>query len=138
MNYYKQFAEMLGLELGQEFSITSADGEQTIPLLFKITKNGVFSKRNKNDGFWGLEQSTTVDRLLSGVLKAVPKPWKPKNGEKYWFYSKSYNHAMSHQWYSGNYEFCLWKCGNCFKTEEEAAAKGKEIMEQIQKEYEEA
>ena len=31
-----------------------------------------------------------------------------------------------------------WKTGNCFRTEEEAKTKGKEIMEQIKKEYEEA
>ena len=28
MNYYKQFAEMLGLELGQEFNLTDADGKK--------------------------------------------------------------------------------------------------------------
>ena len=28
MNYYKQFAEMLGLELEQEFILTDADGNR--------------------------------------------------------------------------------------------------------------
>lgn len=138
MTYYKQFAEMLGLELGQEFSITSADGEQTSSLLYKITKNGVFSRGAKDaDGFWGLEPSTTVDRLLSGVLKAVPKPLKFEVGETHWHYSVTLKRAVTRKWCNGNYDLLLWKCGNCFKTEKEANAKGKEIMEQIKKEYEE-
>lgn len=138
MTYYKQFAEILGLELGQEFSITSADGEQTSSLLYKITKVGIFSKDAKDTcGFWGLEPSTTVDRLLSGVLKAVPKPWELKVGEKYFYYSVSLNRATTRKWCNGNYDLLLWKYGNCFKTEKEANEKGKEIMEQIKKEYEE-
>lgn len=139
MNYYKQFAEMLGLELEQEFSITSADGEQTSSLLYKITKDGIFCRGEKEtDGFWGLEPSTTVEHLIRGVFKAVPKPWKPKKGEKYWYYLEPFNQAVSHKWCGGNYELLLWKVGNCFKTKEEADIKGKEIMEQIIKEYEEA
>lgn len=136
MTYWKQFAAMLGLKLGEKFELTYDDGtidEDT----YKIEEDGFYYKQKQSKD-WVAEPSTTVNKLINGYCKAVPKPWKPKNGEKYWFYSESYNHAMSHQWYSGNYEFCLWKCGNCFKTEEEAAAKGKEIMEQIKKEYEEA
>lgn len=139
MTYYKQFAEMLGLELGQEFNTISFEGEKLSPLLYKITKNGIFSKDAKDTcGFWGLEPSTTVDRLLSGVLKAVPKPWKLKVGEKYFYYSVSLNRATTRKWCNGNYDLLLWKYGNCFKTEKEANEKGKEIMEQIKKEYEEA
>lgn len=136
MTYWKQFAEMLGLELGEKFELTYDDGtinEDT----YKIEEDGFYYKQKQSED-WFAEPSTTVNKLINGYCKAVPKQWKPKNGEKYWFYSETYNHAMSNQWYSGNYEFCLWKCGNCFKTEEEAAAKGKEIMEQIKKEYEEA
>lgn len=137
MNYNKQFAAMLGLELEQEFVLTDSNGKRKDSDTYKITENGLYYK-SPTSSEWFTEPSETIERLLDGADIAVPKPWKPKNGEKYWFYSETYNNAMSHQWYSGDYEFCLWKCGNCFKTEEEAAAKGKEIMEQIQKEYEEA
>lgn len=139
MNYYKQFAEMLGLELGQEFSITSADGEQTSSLLYKITKDGIFSRGEKDtDGFWGLEPSTTVEHLIRGVFKAVPKPWKPKKGEKYWYYIALGEDVLYTIWGYYGIDLYRWNAGNCFKTEEEAKTKGKEIMEQIQKEYEEA
>lgn len=139
MNYYKQFAEMLGLELGQEFNITSADGERTSPSLYKIMEGGIFSRGTKDaDGSWGLEQSHVIASLLIGALKAVPKPWELKVGERYFYYSVSLNRATTRKWCNGNYDLLLWKFGNCFKTEKEANEKGKEIMEQIKKEYEEA
>ena len=34
--------------------------------------------------------------------------------------------------------YAIWKSGNCFRTKEEAETKGKEIMEKLVKEYEEA
>ena len=139
MNYYKQFAEMLGLELGQEFNITSADGERTSPSLYKIMEGGIFSRGAKDvDGFWGLEQSHVIASLLIGALKAVPKPWKPKYGDAYWKWATNLELAQFKRWNDASTDFACWKLGNCFKTSEEAKTKGKEIMEQIKKEYEEA
>lgn len=139
MNYYKQFAAMLGLELGQEFSIVLSSSKEKSKYVYKITKNGVFSRSpNDTNGFWGLEQSITVEHLLSGLFEAVPKPWELKVGEKYFYYSVSLNRATTRKWCNGNYDLLLWKYGNCFKTEKEANEKGKVIMEQIKKEYEEA
>lgn len=136
MNYWKQFAEMLGLELGQEFVLTDSYGKRKDGYTYQITKNGMLYKSQINDDWYG-ERSETIERLLEGYDKTVPKPWKPKDGEKYWYYSKAFNLAISRKWIDENYALCLWKCGNCFKTEKEANEKGKEIMKQIQKEYEE-
>lgn len=68
------------------------------------------------------------------------QPWKPKKGEMYWYYSSLIHFGVinSYVWNDDLTDLLFWKVGNCFKTEKEAATKGKEIMEQIQKEYEEA
>ena len=137
MNYYKQFAEMLGLELEQEFVLTDADGNRKNKYTYKFTEDGVLYKSPTFTN-WSINSLGTIGSLLNGDVKAVPKPWKPKEGEKCWYYSEPFNQVISHNWYSGNYDFLLWKVGNCFKTKEEADIKGKEIMEQIKKEYEEA
>lgn len=139
MTYYKQFAEMLGLELGQKFSIVLSSSKEKSKNVYKITKMGVFSRStNDTDGYWGLEPSTTVEHLLNGLFEVVPKPLKFEVGEKYFYYSVSLNRATTRKWCNGNYDLLLWKFGNCFKTERDANEKGKEIMEQIKKEYEEA
>lgn len=139
MNYYKQFAEMLGLELGQEFNITSDDGERTSPSLYKIMEGGIFSRGTKDaDGSWGLEQSHVIASLLIGALKAVPKPFKPEKGDRYWNYSVITNRACCSVFGEFIEDYAIWKSGNCFRTKEEAETKGKEIMEKLVKEYEEA
>lgn len=136
MNYYKQFAEMLGLELGEKFELTYDDGtinEDT----YKIEEDGFYYK-NKQSEDWLAEPSTTVNKLINGYCKAVPKPWKPKEGDRYCYYS-AFNGLVNYaRWDDLPGELILWKVGNCFKTEEEAKTKGKEIMEAIQREYEEA
>lgn len=136
MKYWKQFAEMLGIELGEKFELTYDDGtinENT----YKIEEDGLYYK-NKQSEDWVAEPSTTVNKLISGYCKAVPKPWKPKFCEKYWSYCFRSNQARCSLF--GDYveDYAIWKSGNCFRTEEEAKTKGKEIMEKLVKEYEEA
>ena len=134
MNYYKQIAKMLGLELGQEFVITDLDGKRKDTITYEFTEDGLFSKAND----LSVKVTLILDLLLRGEYKAVPKPWKPKYGEQYWSYSFRSNQARCSLF--GDYveDYAIWKSGNCFRTEEEAKTKGKEIMEKIVKEYEEA
>ena len=135
MNYYKKIAEMLGVELGEEFSLKDNKTKNIVRPRYKITQEeGLMYSVNRNE----FDRSVTLMSIINGSFSVVKLPWKPKDGEKYWYYSKAFNLAISRKWIDENYAFCLWKCGNCFKTEEEANAKGKEIMKQIQKEYEEA
>ena len=136
MNYYKQIAEMLGVELGEEFSLKgNYTGEINRPR-YKITQEEglMFSIGSKE---W--KRSTILLSIIDGAYSIVKLPWKPKEGEQYFYCSilgKSI--VVSTNWACFNSDLCRWKCGNCFRTKEEARTKGKEIMEQIKKEYEEA
>ena len=134
MNYYKQIAEMLGLELEQEFVITDLDGKRKDTITYKFTEDGLFSKANNLSA----KVTLILDLLLTGKYKAVPKPWKPKYGEQYWSYSVKSRQACCGMFGEYVKDYACWKLGNCFKTSEEAQSKGKEIMEQIKEEYEEA
>lgn len=137
MNYYKQFAAMLGLELGQEFSLIGFE-EEVDENTYKITEDGIYYQAIQHDTWWG-EPYKTLDSLLMGEVKVLPKPWKPKVGEQYFYCSTpSKPIVVSSNWTWFTDDLCKWKAGNCFKTKEEAETKGREIMEQIIKEYEEA
>ena len=139
MNYYKQFAEMLGLELEQEFILTDADGNRKNKYTYKFTEDGVLYKSPTFTN-WSINSLGTIGSLLNGDVKAVPKPWKPKKGETYWYYPNPIHFGVinSCMWADECLDLLHWKVGNCFKTEGEAKTKGKEIMEKIRKEYEEA
>ena len=136
MNNWGKFAEMLGLELEQEFVLADVDGKIKDWYTYKITENGIFYKSKISED-WFKDKPIVVEELLNGCIKAVPKPWKPKKGEKYLYYSTYFDETSSCIWTDGVSDLLLWKLGNCFRTKEEAETKGKEIMEQIQKEYEE-
>ena len=134
MNYWKQFAEMLGLELEQEFRLVKPDGTKVDNDLYIIREDGLFSIAND----LSVKVTLMLDLLLSGKYKAVPKPWKPKCGEQYWSYSTKINGTCCNTFWEVIENYAMWKSGNCFRTEEEAKTKGKEIMEKLVKEYEEA
>ena len=136
MNYWKKFAEILELDLEQEFYLTDVDGNTKGELIYKFTEDGLLYK-SPTLVKWSKSSSGIILRLLNGDYKVVSKPWKPKKGEKYFYYAKAFGQTVYKIWIDENYDLLLWKVGNCFRTEEEAKTKGKEIMDQIQKEYEE-
>ena len=137
MNKWKQFAEILELDLEQELVLTDVDGNTKSELIYKFTGDGLLYKSPTLVN-WAKSPSGTIARLLNDDYKVVSKPWKPEKGDKYFYYAKAFGQTVYKIWINENYDLLLWKTGNCFKTEEEAKAKGKEIMEQIHKEYEEA
>lgn len=132
---------MLGLELGQEFILQTPNGEKANLTTYKIIEDGIYYKSATQDGTHdGLFSASDeiLGSLLIGELKAVPKQWKPKYGERYWYYSEAWNEENCVMWKGEFSDLLLWKTGNCFRTEKEAAAKGKEVMKAIHKEYEES
>lgn len=135
MNYYKKIAEMLGVELGEEFSIKNIHTEDINRARYKITKEkGLMYSIGGEE--WN--RSSSLLAIFSGAYSIVKLPWKPKKGEAYWHYSEVWREVISFEWEDCLYDFLLWKLGNCFKTREEAETKGKELMETIKKEYDEA
>ena len=138
MNNWEKFAEILGLELEQEFVLINVDGNRKNEYIYKITEDGLLYKMPTQYVNWSNSSSGTIVKLLNGNCKALAKPWKPKNGETYWYFRIKREEAFLTTWCYDGLDLCRWKAGNCFKTREEAEAKGKEIMEKIQKEYEEA
>lgn len=136
MNYYKKIAEMLGVELGEEFKLKPSCLEKPWNSLYRFSTDGLENKYS--DGAWVKCEKGAIDQILIGQTEVIKIPWKPKKGEAYWHYSKGWEQAVFRKWEGTLDDLCTWKCGSCFRTEEEANTKGKEIMEAIQKEYEEA
>lgn len=135
MNYYKQIAEMLGVEIGEEFRLKENKTKDIFRPRYKITQEeGLMYSVNGNE----FDRSVSLMSIINGSFSVEKLPWKPKNGDAYWRYQPQFGNASLSAWLDDGIDFCRWKVGNCFLTKEEAETKGKEIMEQIQKEYEEA
>lgn len=110
MSYYKQIAEMFGLELNEEFILADTDGNRYNECKYMFTELGLLHSTD-----FGFNKSSLLDAVLRGALVVKELPWKPEERCEFYYYR--------------------WKSGNCFKTREEAETKGKEIMEKIVKEY---
>ena len=134
MNYYKQIAEMLGVELGEEFSVKNCKTNELNRPRYKITQEEgtMYSIDGEK---WC--RSVLLMSLINGSYSIVKLHWKPKFGEQYWCYSTRINQACCCVFGDFVEDYAMWKSGNCFRTEEEAKTKGKEIMEKLLKEYEE-
>lgn len=134
MNYYKQIAEMLGVELGEEFSLKGKYTGNIVNARYKFTQEkGLMCSHGGDE--WS--RSNLMVSIIDGIYSVVKLPWKPKKSEQYWYYDDG-DGAECTRWNNFNYDYYTWKLGNCFRTEEEAETKGKEIMEKLVKEYEEA
>ena len=108
MNYWKQIAEMLGVELGEEFDI---DGFECNP--YKMTEKGLI---NCN----GCPMTNALLTLLNGKRKVIKKPWMPERGEEYYIVNSNGKTIDWNRWLDDAIDFSLFKCGWIFRTEAEA------------------
>lgn len=66
MNYMKQVAQMLGVELDEEFNVDCSDAT------YKITKDGMFYWSGEQYGWQSINSWLT--EILSGKIKIIKKP----------------------------------------------------------------
>lgn len=135
MNYYKKIAEMLGVELGEEFNLKQNKTKNIIRPRYKITQEeGLMCSTGGEK--WN--RSSSLLAIFSGAYSIVKLPWKPKEGEAYWYYSETFQHAFASEWIGSLCDLLYWKSGNFFKTKKEANEKGYVLWKELEKEYEEA
>jgi len=110
MNYIPQIAEMLGVEMGEEFD---------------IVEGGSNPYRFTSDGLVGIGDTTTpyaMSKLLTGEYTIQKRPWKPKEDDHYLYYDKA-GYLKPSVFYSySTFDHYNVTYGNCFPTEREAKA----------------
>ncbi len=126
-NYIPEIAKMLGVEVGEEFSIRSPDGDdQYGPYMFD---GGCPRLCYKTDGgVWAIDDDDTITDILFNGWEIVKKPWKPKHGETFRYWAISFMEDMPmtlmiRPWdENSTYYFMLYRLGNCYPTKEAAEA----------------
>lgn len=118
-NKMEQLAELLGLELEDEFYIKYESEVQPRTTKFKINEDGLFYKDN---GDWNLAVNYILINMLRGnciVIKADDLPYIPKLHEKYWTIAGTFMPALC-EWMNNTEDYRRFKEGIVFKTYEEA------------------
>lgn len=133
-----QIAQLLGVELGEEFKVNIATEDE----IFRITEIGLEFKKlessSNGTGETTLQVWKTIPtsfmRLLMGEAKIVKLPFKPKQGDVYWtFYRSTFSDkwiVTSVTWTNTVTDIAKLKVGWCYRTEAEA----KSVLPEIAKE----
>ena len=135
MSKYKDVAKLFDLELYEIFYVKQKNGDFIVgrtpsgirKLEYHFSESGLFTAN-------GGPYANDLMILLDGDWEVVKLPFKPTKMETYWFHDGEM--ATETTWCSELDDYCRWKLGNCFRTNEEAETKGKAIIDAIAKEFE--
>lgn len=124
----EQFMQENGIEYDVPFTVerTGYLGEREL-MNVKISKSDDYTgfELSYADSTKQMGNSFAVmqELMFSDKMRIIKKPWKPKDGGKYWYvwFDKIRNYNVSSSnWEKHSADFNRYITGNCFKTEEEA------------------
>lgn len=135
-NLIPKIAQMLGVELGEEFEIEGYKG-----LIYQFTDDELIVRsKNDTESVYSTANMTLVS-LLRGKREIVKLPWKPKEGQTvYSFYSAGFDGVLKvvdFIYVEDIITFrALLKAGWVFKTKAEAQKALPAVAKEMGVEYE--
>ena len=126
MNLIPKIAEMLGVEIGEEFRIKDESGIDED--FHRFTDCGLVYY---DQAMCEWQESARIIDLIDGRAEVVKKPFEPKKGEKYFVVSVVDKTVWPYTWEETTTDYCFKACGNCFRTEAEAKKHKIEIYEKL-------
>lgn len=124
-NYMQDVANILGVELGEEFNIKDSR------VFYKIGNKGLYYKFNTT---WYPSSNDLFVKLTMGKVEIIKLPWKPKVGDVYYRprdYHTAFSEAVTDFWRDTVNDFALKEAGMIFKTKEECEA----ALPELRKKY---
>ena len=127
MNLIPKICEMLGVEIGERFYISSEKKIEGAYYYFSSTELLYHVPNRLTD----CAQYRSLADLIYGDEKIIKLPFEPKKGEKYFVVSIVDKSVCSCLWDGHTTDYCYKACGNCFRTEKEAEKHKYEIYEKL-------
>lgn len=132
-NLIPEIAQMLGVEIGEEFEIKGYKG-----LVYKFVDDELIVNSTDDKGCSGLNANMTLVSLLKGKREIVKMPWKPKEGEFYYsfgIFAQTWG-VSKICWLQHPFDFALLAKGWVYRTKEEAEAALPKVAAEFGVEYE--
>lgn len=86
MNLIPKIAEMLGVEIGEEFKLKQTNGDiKSAKYRFRNIGDQTIYEHTDFCGDWTMCSAEEVGLLVLGKHEIVKLPFEPKDGEQYWF-----------------------------------------------------
>ena len=143
MYHMDKVARLLGVELGDKFKVKDKTYNFTLKDEFCLTSEGLYSHVAKAAEKGHLEpgyEAEILAGLLTGSLEVIKLPWKPENGDNYWYLELDGTASVCKTiWNNSTFDLALYKLGKLYRTCEEAeahVAEDEAFWDQIRKEIE--
>lgn len=131
MNMIPMIRETLGLEIEEEFQLVKSDGT-TYDLKYRFASNDMLQWFDTYTSCWNVSSSTTLEKIIYGLVSIKKPPFKPEEGGLYYFISLDNGDAMGAFYCSGmSHHKLRVKSGNCYCTREEAEKHSDEWMNKV-------
>lgn len=133
-NLMPRIAQMLGVEIGEEFEIKGYKG-----LIYKFVDDELIVCDDKTTETEYTTANMTLVSLLKGEREIVKLPWKPKEGEYYYTFIYDCYHkwcVWQQRWSNHPFDLALLEKGWVYRSREEAEAVLPAAAEEVGVEYE--
>lgn len=135
MNLIPKIAEMLGVEIGEEFDLCNGmDSSIRMGCIYKFSNDCLMCADEDDKDCFGVASDKTLRCILNGALKIIKLPFEPKYREAYWIirFADDFEPTPDDVWWRGDTidHMCKY-CGNCFRTKAEAEKHKYEIYEKL-------
>lgn len=132
MNLIPKIAEMLGVEIGEEFDLCNGmDSSIRMCRIYKFSDSCLMCADEDDKDCFGVASDKTLRCIINGSLKVIKLPFEPKKGDKYFIISVVDKTVFPFIWDGTTTDYCYKACGNCFRTEKEAEKHKHEIYEKL-------
>lgn len=127
-NYMKEVTKLLGVELEEVFFIKEHPSYSKMYL--KFTENGLEQSLDKDS--WTKATNWIGKGLITGALKINKLPWKPKEGDRYYFPCPASIEKWDYStWSEREVDYYRLNHGFVCKTMERAVAISQEMLKDI-------
>ena len=113
-NHMAEVANMLGVELGEEFYIREDNS-----IKCRIYNDGLYVDPVSDNICTLTHSGEMLYSLLKGDVAIKRKPWKPKRQDMFWYVAKDGN-SYCELWEDTTFNFMLYKAKNCYRSKREA------------------
>lgn len=115
-NLMPKVAELLGVEIGEEFIIENKDRKETVVLAM----DG-FHVIQPNDVL-GPDHGKLLSKVLQGLYEVKKLPWEPKYRETFYYPCVSQKMVLQTYWLNGTRDYAMKALGMIYRTRKEAEA----------------
>lgn len=133
MNLIPKIAELLGVEVGEEFKLKQTSGDiKSAKYRFRNIGDQIIYEHTDFCGDWTMCSAEDVGLLVLGKHEIVKLPFKPIEMERYWYVYVGDDEIGNTRFSEANTnDLMRVYCGNCFRSEAEAEKHKYEIYEKL-------